>query len=431
MNIEPLESRIAPATIIALTDSDQLLRFNSASPDSITASVPILGLGATEDVEGIDFRPANGLLYGVAVDGTTARLLTIDPLTGATAQIGATFAVTGSDFGVDFNPVADRLRVVSNTDLNLSINPNTGVATTQTSLNPGNPNVVGAAYTNSFPGTSSTSLFAIDSGSDTLATIAPPSAGTLTNVGALGVGDVTAATGFDIGQGTGESFAALTVGATTQLYSINLTTGAATALGNINAGTVSMRGLAVLQNTWDGSESATLDDPDNWVAGIAPVAGDSLLFPVGPTQLSVKSFYAANTAFNTVRFTGAGYSLSSEFANKITGGIRANFASGTTKVDGTNLLLSSPDGIAPGIVEVAQSGATLDFFQLKIATNLGVDFIGTGNVKIGTLGFETPIGGGDVRVQGAHVTLTGVLHSARTAHVQSGSLELLGFDFFG
>jgi len=231
----------------ALTTANTLISFDPSMPGTISAPVAIQGLGATENVVGIDFRPANGLLYGLGVDGTTARLLGINPLDGMTAQIGATFTVSGTAFGFDFNPTVDRLRVVSDTDINLSINPDTGAVTVQTPLNPGAPNVIGSAYTNNFPGATTTTLYAIDSAADTLQIQSPPASGTLTDVGSLGV-NTTDNVGFDISQCGGTAFATLTPDTNpagfSNLYTIDLATGAATLVGSVGVG-VLIRGLAV------------------------------------------------------------------------------------------------------------------------------------------------------------------------------------------
>lgn len=93
-------------------------------------------------------------------------------------------------------------------------------------LNPGTPAITGAAYTNNFAGTTSTTLFVLDA--TTLYTQAPPNNGTLTPVGMLGISNSTQ-NGFDIGGTSNNAFALFTVGAATKVYSINLTTGAATA----------------------------------------------------------------------------------------------------------------------------------------------------------------------------------------------------------
>src|SRR5262249_53991146 len=154
----------------------------------------------------------------------------------------------GTSFGVDFNPVPDAIRFVSDAGQNLRLNPNDGtVLGTDTNLTfatgdpnaDANPNVVGSAYTNNFLGATTTTLYGIDSTLGILVTQgsvggAPtsPNTGQLFTVGSLGVA-TTNQVGFDIVGPTGLALASLTApGATTSsLYSINLTTGAATLIG--------------------------------------------------------------------------------------------------------------------------------------------------------------------------------------------------------
>ena len=234
----------ASAVPIFLTNSqNQLLNIDSASPGTITATVSITGLQLGENILGIDFRPANGILYGL---GSSSRLYSINTQTGVASQVGASgaFVLSGSSFGFDFNPVPDRIRVVSDTGQNLRLNPNDGsLAATDGSLNPGTPNVSGAAYTNSFAGTASTMLYVIDSTTDQLYIQSPPNNGTLTSVGALGL-DVTQAISFDIAFPGNIGYAALQVGTgNSSLYTINLGTGAATLMGGIGSGQ-SITGLA-------------------------------------------------------------------------------------------------------------------------------------------------------------------------------------------
>src|SRR5262249_11223427 len=159
-------------------------------------------------------------------------------------QVGTTQftpALNGTSFGFDFNPVPDRIRLVSDTDQNLRLNPNDGtVAATDTNLAfaagdanaAANPNIVGSAYTNNFSAASSTTLYGIDSNLDVLVMQgsvggAPnsPNGGQLTTVGALGV-NTTDQVGFDIVGPTGLALASLTPmgGTTSSLYSINLQT---------------------------------------------------------------------------------------------------------------------------------------------------------------------------------------------------------------
>ena len=230
--------------VFGLTSTNSVVRFDSAAPGTINGMFAVSGLNAGASLLGIDFRPADGLLYGVSTD---SRLYTINLSTGAATSIGAAgaFALRGSSFGFDFNPVPDRIRVTSDADQNLRLNPNNGgLAGTDTQLafaagdaNAGvNPNIVGSAYTNSFSGTTATTLYGIDAGLNILVTQIPPNNGTLNMVGALGF-DTTDQVGFDIFFLGNLAFASLTAaGGSSSLFSINLATGAATAIGSIGNG---------------------------------------------------------------------------------------------------------------------------------------------------------------------------------------------------
>lgn len=192
-------------------------------------------------------------MYGL---GSSNRLYTINLAIGTATQVGSgTFStpLSGTEFGVDFNPVVDRLRVVSNTGQNLRLNPDTGTLTAvDTPLNPGTPSVAGVAYTNNFADAASTTLFGIDSSTDVLVmlgspggTPVSPNAGVITTIGALGV-NTSDLTGFDISGATGIAFASLTApGGGSSLYTINLTTGAATLVGTLGGG-VSFRDISVV-----------------------------------------------------------------------------------------------------------------------------------------------------------------------------------------
>ena len=232
--------------VYGLTTGNSLVRFDSATPGTINSSVAVSGLNANQTLRGIDFRPANGLLYGVSSD---SRLYTINLSSGFATAIGSAgaFALNGTSFGFDFNPVPDRIRVTSDLDQNLRLNPNDGTLTlvdgslAYATGDPNfgaNPNIVGSAYTNSFPGATTTTLYGIDSMLDILVTQNPPNAGTLNTVGALNFNS-SDLVGFDIFFFDNRAFASLTgnvAGATSSLYSINLQTGAATSIGPIGGG---------------------------------------------------------------------------------------------------------------------------------------------------------------------------------------------------
>ena len=254
--VEPL---VAGQTIYALTTSDQLVRFSSADACS-TSEVKITGLAANESLLGIDVRPATGQLYGL---GSTSRVYTINPSTGAATAVGTTAftpALSGSSFGFDFNPTVDRIRVVSNTGQNLRLNPVTGtVAATDLLLafavNDANagarPSVSAAAYTNpdNDPATG-TILYAIDRQLGVLTTQNPPNDGTLNTVGSLGL-KFNDLTGFDIAP-SGIAYAVLKVTGKDQpkqtcgnsdLYTVNLQTGAASRIGSVGT-SEPLRGIA-------------------------------------------------------------------------------------------------------------------------------------------------------------------------------------------
>jgi hypothetical protein len=205
-----------------------------------------------EDLQGIDFRPANGQLYGL---GSTSRLYRIDLTTGLATQVGASpfaVALSGTNFGFDFNPVVDRVRVVSDADQNLRLNPSTGTLAamdTALSYTVGDPNagadpkIVGAAYINNVVSATTTTLYGIDSNLDILTIQNPPNNGTLTTIGPLGF-DTSGAVGFDIAS-TSTAFASLSVSGLVELFTINLATGAATPVGSIGTGATAIRDIAI------------------------------------------------------------------------------------------------------------------------------------------------------------------------------------------
>jgi len=241
-----VNAQLSSTTIFGVTTGNRLVQFNANTPGTVTNIGAVTGLQAGESIVGIDFRPANGQLYAL---GSTGRLYTINLLTGAATQVGTTAIVlNGTSFGFDFNPTVDLIRVVSNTGQNLRVNPNTGaIQATDPNLNPGTPSVTASAYTNNFAGATTTILYDIDTGTDRLLRQEPANAGTLVDVGPLGV-DASGVNGFDISARDNTAFAALTVGGTQGLYTINLTTGAATLIANLPAGTT-LSGIAVAFGT--------------------------------------------------------------------------------------------------------------------------------------------------------------------------------------
>ena len=100
-------------TILALTQDQRLLRFQECSTRSREIG-SISGLqGSDSALVGVDFRVQDDLLYGVGNDG---GLYTINTDTAVATLAGQlTVALSGTSFGVDFNPAANALRIVSDT----------------------------------------------------------------------------------------------------------------------------------------------------------------------------------------------------------------------------------------------------------------------------------------------------------------------------
>ncbi|MFN0105115.1 MAG: DUF4394 domain-containing protein [Bryobacteraceae bacterium] len=223
-------------TAYALNGRNMLIRFDTNTPSFTDDSKTIRGLQPGESILGIDFRPANGMLYGL---GSQNRLYVIDIATGVATAVGAApfaTALQGTEFGFDFNPTVDRIRVVSNTGQNLRLHPDTGaVAAVDGRLNSetmADYKIVGAGYTNSVAGATSTTLFGIDAELRALVTQNPPNDGKLNFVGMLNI-DMSEVAGFDISPLTGMAFVAARVrgSAMAALYEVNLTTGATMQLG--------------------------------------------------------------------------------------------------------------------------------------------------------------------------------------------------------
>ena len=266
-NLEGTKKKLAkPLTAYALTvtkGAETIVGFNEAAPKKILSEAAVTGLEPGESLLGIDFRPANGVLYGV---GSSNRLYTIDPVTGAATAVGnGQFAVplTAGAAGFDFNPTVDRIRFVNQAGQNARLNPDTGAIVDSDTLTggiqldgnlayaEGDPNFgnspagVGAAYVNNFAGATSTTLFVIDTNLDVLVRQAPPNNGVLNTIGPLGI-DAGTVLGFDIRSvdGNETALAAIEVGGVSSLYNINLTTGQASIVDKIGNGR-EIKGLAL------------------------------------------------------------------------------------------------------------------------------------------------------------------------------------------
>lgn len=227
----------------ALHTGNMLSMYKANNPSQSLRDLTVTGLGAGENLIGIDFRPNTMQLFAIS-DGS--RLYTINLSTGAATAVGTSpFSplLSGDIVGFDFNPTVDRIRVVTSEGQNLRLNPENGtVAFVDGSINgaPG-ASITGVAYTQNKAGATSTVLFDIDVTNDKLYKQNPPNDGTLMEVGNLGVNAESCA-GFDINPDSTWALAALNVDDVNGLYTINLTTGRARLSGRFQSEVI---GLAI------------------------------------------------------------------------------------------------------------------------------------------------------------------------------------------
>lgn len=236
-----------------------LVVFPASTPGTLIDLVAVTGLDPGYSLVGIDYRPVDGLLYGVGVNGTDVLLYQINSVTGAATAISAVpITVTAAArWGVDFNPVVDRLRVLNSADENFRINPINGARsdapTNDTDLNPAANDISAVAYLNNFTGAVLTTAYAIAAASNSLVTIGgidqtpSPNGGGVMNAQPLGLTiDPGSAVGFDI-TAANVAYATIQVGGVTRLYTINLGTGAATAVGPVGSGSIALQGMTIVR----------------------------------------------------------------------------------------------------------------------------------------------------------------------------------------
>ena len=256
-------------TVYGLTTSNKIVTFSLDRPDKVQRSVRVKGLANDERLIGIDRRPKDNLVYGVTRTRSGAELITVDPKTGETKFVATLVSaptatspsrsgidLDGREFGFDFNPAADALRIVSDTGQNLRVIPSDRTAPDGTALKTGDTftdgtlnrngrtatGVVGAAYTNNDndPATATT-LFDIDHKKDQLLQQNPPNNGTLVSPVPLGR-ETGRKVGFDIRTANGRDLAVASITRTGRLSSrvvvVDLATGKVDSKGTFVNGTL-------------------------------------------------------------------------------------------------------------------------------------------------------------------------------------------------
>ncbi len=238
----------AQAAEVAALVGDNTIAIVDTGAKKVVRTWPIQGMSGR--VAGIDVRPADGMLYAVSVDG---GVYTVDTKTGKATMKSKleTMVKSGAVVTVDFNPAADRLRVMGNDGTNLRANVDDGKVIkdgnhkfADNDMHKGEkPNIVAGAYTNSVKGTKETTLYNIDGTISGLIKQAPPNDGVLVAVGKLGAKAESAA--FDIwsdGKGKNDAWLMLSGG----LHSVDLGTGKAGPAIKIEGVKGQVRDIAIL-----------------------------------------------------------------------------------------------------------------------------------------------------------------------------------------
>lgn len=238
---------VAAQTAVALTEDGRIATLDLKT---LAAGTPVAVTGTNGPLLGFDVRPADGRLYGVVADGA---IVTLDPATGRATVVARldTTPPAGPSVTVDFNPVADRLRVIGTDGTNLRVDVDAGKTTRDGALRfaDGDPNrgrtprVVAGAYTNATRGAKETTLYDVDATLGALVRQVPPNDGILNAVGLLG--DAGTPSALDIlTDPAGGDTAFLMAGRI--LHRVDLATGRATPVGEVKGLTGTVRDIAVL-----------------------------------------------------------------------------------------------------------------------------------------------------------------------------------------
>ncbi|TDP63500.1 DUF4394 domain-containing protein [Roseateles toxinivorans] len=252
----------AKEMIYAVTSSNKLIQFNAGQPQKLLSSKALTGLTAQERLLGIDYRVARGQLFALGASGQLYRINTAD---GSVSAIGTPSALPkdgATEWGFDFNPTVDRIRVVNDAGFNLRLHPDTGAIVDGNVDQPGvqfdgklaydaadtnagkAPAVVAAGYTYNKTNDKITTNYALDGKQGLLVhqgtregvmPAVSPNTGRLYTVGSLGLGSFERAT-LDISDLSNAAYTAISSGAKSSWYRIDLATGKATLIGTVAGG---------------------------------------------------------------------------------------------------------------------------------------------------------------------------------------------------
>jgi len=252
----------AKEMIYAVTTAQQLIQFNAGQPQRLLSSKPLRGLAPQDRLLGIDYRVAKGQLYGL---GATGQLYRINTQDGSVSTVGTPSALPSEgaqEWGFDFNPTVDRIRVVNDAGFNLRLHPDTGAVVDGNAEQPGlqfdgrlafdagdvhvgkTVALVAAGYSYNKRDEKITTNYALEGRQGLLVhqgskegvqPMISPNSGRLFTIGSLGLGTFERAT-LDVSDLSNAAYSAISRGNRSTWYRIDLDTGRATRIGTIGGG---------------------------------------------------------------------------------------------------------------------------------------------------------------------------------------------------
>ncbi len=146
--------------------------------------------------------------------------------------------------------------------------------------------------------------------------------------------------------------------------------------------------------TWTGAVSSSWSVGGNWVGGVAPQAGDALVFPAGATSLSSVNNLTPGTSFASIDIQAPGYDISGASV-ELTGNLTASLTTGLAIDSLATKLDSGVVNVAPGgqlfALGVFSGTAGLELTgggTMAMIGSAANTYIGTTTVDNGTLNLE-------------------------------------------
>jgi len=248
----PLGAVAAPAhalDLVLLTGANQIILTNDQNLNQRTT---LKVSGVASPLVGIDVRPANNQLYGVTADGNIYKIMTGTGAATWVSKLSEKFDAAQGAI-VDFNPVADRLRLMGmGGKVNFRVNVDSGQVVLDKPLvyadkdpNFGKaPMVTAGAYINSIFGAKETQIFDIDSTMGAYVIQDPPNDGILTTIGTTGMGNKKV-DAIDIFTDAQFNYTGYAVSANT-LYKLDVGKGMITAVGPVASSPMKIIDVAIL-----------------------------------------------------------------------------------------------------------------------------------------------------------------------------------------